>query len=149
LVTTNDTGLNQIFSNFSVRVYEKTNLGTSYEYYELVCNCDKELLKIELDNYNSVIASTDFIFAVFLLSTSSESLEETKIYPNPFKNKVTINTNIQFKEILLYDILGKQVYKSNNTQDFENYSSSLINGIYILKLTDQNDRSITRKLVKN
>ncbi|MBQ0788028.1 MAG: T9SS type A sorting domain-containing protein [Oceanihabitans sp.] len=145
LVITNDAGLNQIFSDFNVRIMEYLSL---YDDYELVCDCDAALLKQELDNYTNVIASTARLDGVELLSTNEYDIQETKVFPNPFKNNISIKTNSQISSVILYDILGKQVYSSNSLYEFERFSFSLKSGMYILNLTDTSQQSITRKLVK-
>ncbi|WP_456440332.1 T9SS type A sorting domain-containing protein [Psychroserpens sp.] len=147
-MTTNDAILNQIFIDYNVSIYEQVNIGTSYERFELLCDCDALVLKQELDTIDTIILSTDYLFMAFLLSIDENTLNETEIYPNPFENKVVIKTNSQLVSIDLFDILGKQVIKTNSKSDFESLAPLLIQGVYILKITDIDYKSITRKLIK-
>lgn len=64
-----------------------------------------------------------------------------KIYPNP-SNKGIVYFNSS-QDIVVFDILGKQIYTDNNTKSFD--TKNLQNGIYIIKTKS----GITRKLVVN
>lgn len=146
VVTTNDSGLNSIFENFNVRHFGALLPSTTN--YSLVCSCDATSLKVELENYSSVIALVDYQTSNFLLSTEDLDIEMTEIYPNPFKNKITLNTNSVLQAIEVYDILGKQMLKTNNKLVFESRAINLKSGIYILRLTDVDGKIITKKLIK-
>ena len=145
VVVTNNSSLSQIFIDYNVRYYAETFPST---YYELVCDCDAELLKQELDNLPSVVQFTEFVTYVFLLSTDDAQLVKAEVYPNPFKNVVKLKTSVPLSAILLYDVLGKQVVSANNVSTFEANAVNLKTGVYILRVTDINGNSITKKLVK-
>jgi len=149
IAVTNDGGLNQIFSDYNVRLYENVNVGTSYEQYELVCNCDANLLKQELDSYSTVVSITDYVYASFLLLTADIESQGVKIYPNPFTNTINLDTATPIKTIEVYKILGKRVHVSSKTRNFENFAPTLTRGIYLLKIINQNGQTSTKKLVKN
>lgn len=55
-----------------------------------------------------------------------------KVYPNPVSNALNIETDGKVNDIILYDVLGKEVMRTKKTNDID--VSSLNNGIYILKL---------------
>ncbi|WP_417195914.1 T9SS type A sorting domain-containing protein [Bizionia sp.] len=149
IAVTNDGGLNQIFSDYNVRLYENVNVGTSYEQYELVCNCDANLLKQELDSYSTVVSITDYVYASFLLLTADIESQGVKIYPNPFTNTINLDTVTPIKTIEVYNILGKRVHVSSKTRNFENFAPTLTRGIYLLKIINQNGQTSTKKLIKN
>jgi len=84
------------------------------------------------------------------LSVNSFSLDkEISIYPNLVKTNFEVKTNINIKNVSLYNLLGKEVTKnvtklSNNKYDISNLSS----GMYIAKITDDKGSFITKKLIK-
>lgn len=82
------------------------------------------------------------------LSKKKLEIENIKIYPNPFKDRVNIDTKSQIQDIELYNLLGKVIYKSTEVSDFEYFSESLPIGIYILKLVSEQDRTSILKLIK-
>ncbi len=80
---------------------------------------------------------------------SSSVIEGLNLYPNPVYNgKITITTkNDGEKEIIIFDLLGKKVIQTNlNANSRELNISSLIPGVYIIKINEQNS-SATRKLI--
>ncbi|WP_091423748.1 T9SS type A sorting domain-containing protein [Formosa sp. Hel1_31_208] len=145
VVVTNNSSLSQIFTNYNVRYYTEIFPST---YYELICDCDAELLKQELDNLTSVVQFTEFVSYVFLLSTDDPQLINAEVYPNPFKNVINLKASVPLSAILLYDVLGKQVVSAKNVSTFEADAINLKTGVYMLRLIDINGKSITKKLVK-
>lgn len=80
------------------------------------------------------------------LSIKTVKAEEVKIYPNPFKNQITINyKNREISEISVYNTIGqKQKFTYQKTGDFLILDlSHLSNGLYVLK-TDL----ILKKIIK-
>lgn len=81
-----------------------------------------------------------------VLSTDEFNLSEFKVYPNPVKDVLNIQTNnIDITSVTIYDILGKQILSSNNTNSVD--VSNLKNGMYLVKIT-ANNTSITKKIIK-
>ncbi len=81
------------------------------------------------------------------LSTSSQKKSEISIYPNPFQEKLYINTNgnhIQYLEI--YNTLGNIVYKNIHNSNEPINLSFLEKGFYILKIK-LNNEEITHKIM--
>jgi hypothetical protein len=151
IIETNDDGLNQIFSNFNVRGYELVD--NPYNGFNgnksIVCDCDADLLKLELESYDAVISDVYNVNSIMLLSVDEVTETAVSIYPNPFNNKVRIEINQPVENVMLYNILGKQVYKSASIKDLENFSSTLKSGVYLLKLLTSNGESMTKKLIKS
>lgn len=74
--------------------------------------------------------------------------KELKVYPNPSNNMLTIKTNIDFTQAIMFDVTGKKIhtiYKkdSNNTYDI----SFLKKGLYFLKI-NSSQVSKTVKIIK-
>ncbi|MGM0934298.1 MAG: T9SS type A sorting domain-containing protein [Bacteroidota bacterium] len=80
-------------------------------------------------------------------SQTEHSIDGLSIYPNPVTNgKVYINTTFNLeKEIEIYNVIGKPIYKTR-LRGKEMDVSTLSPGIYILKITENGNRA-TRKLV--
>ncbi len=83
------------------------------------------------------------------LSIDDATTESISIYPNPIKSLLNINLKSDVEtNVEIYDVLGKRVYtKMINTSKALNLQT-LKNGIYILKISQENS-SITKRLVKN
>ncbi|MEO1033731.1 MAG: T9SS type A sorting domain-containing protein [Bacteroidota bacterium] len=149
VITTNNADLNQIFTDNNVSYYELVNVGTSYERFELFCNCDVIVLKQELDQLSAVVSSTELLPMIVLLSIHEEIEATTNIHPNPFKNRVSIEVNKPVGRIALYDILGKSIYESSSIRHFEEFSLTLQPGVYVLRLITITGESLTKKLIKS
>ena len=148
VISTNNSDLNQIFTDFNVSTYQLVDSGTSYERFELFCNCDAMLLKQELEMISSIVLSTEYMYMSVLLSIQDDIETKVNIHPNPFKDKVSVEFNKPLENILLFDILGKQVYESSSIVDFESFTLTLKSGVYLLKLVTSNGETMTKKLIK-
>lgn len=80
------------------------------------------------------------------LGVKQNQIEGLKVYPNPVTNGTFyINTNANTtKEVVVYDVLGKQVVKTSTTNAVN--VSNLKGGVYIVKITEDG-KTATRKLV--
>jgi Secretion system C-terminal sorting domain len=83
------------------------------------------------------------------INNNQQLKSEIEIFPNPFKNSITINNKGDYsniKSIILYDLNGKILYSKNNFDN--NINSETLqfdenifknNGIYLLKVITKND----------
>jgi len=81
------------------------------------------------------------------LATDNIYLENNiYIYPNPVKSILNIRTNNnEINKIIIYNVLGKEVLKTNEaTIDFSTFE----NGLYIIKIKTNNNNIITKKIIK-
>lgn len=89
-----------------------------------------------------------YSFNETLLSTNNYLLKtQISIYPNPIKSSfnIEISNNLKLKKVMIFNTLGKQLLKSNNSLiDI----SSFQKGIYLAKIIT-NKGFITQKLIKN
>ena len=84
------------------------------------------------------------------LGINDTELSEFKVYPNPTNSIWNVKSkNQNIISIQVFDVLGKQVIDLNpHTSEVSIDASSLVNGIYLAKIT-YNKGSKTVKLVKN
>jgi plastocyanin len=87
-----------------------------------------------------------------------EAEPEISLSPNPFRNEVSIgfsdNANLKVNQISIYDISGKLVYvaESNQGEAIETMKinlADLLTGFYFVRISDQNDKTYTRKVLKD
>jgi hypothetical protein len=94
----------------------------------------------------------NFPFSLYLQGDSATALSNEQfeansfaMYPNPATDEVLIESNENIKEVLVYDVLGQQVLKTNS----DNFSvSELQSGVYVVKAIFENNTSITQKLIR-
>ncbi|MBC3844800.1 T9SS type A sorting domain-containing protein [Winogradskyella echinorum] len=80
------------------------------------------------------------------LSTESLEINDFKIYPNPAKDYITIESNVQISSVQVHDILGKKVISQNEITNNRLDVSSLNNGVYFIKV-NANGNTITKKII--
>ena len=84
-----------------------------------------------------------------VLGVEEFSLENSvSIFPNPTSNIITIDTSnkINVNSLELYNIVGKQVIKTNNVSTLD--LSELSSGVYMLRvITDSG--TLTKKVIRN
>ncbi len=101
------------------------------------------------DHYGYGVPDFEAAFNV-TLSNDEFELDSFSIFPNPVEDNLTIdiaNSNIKDYSISIYNILGKEVLKFDNTQTNVINVSSLNGGIYLLSLSNGNSKKVI-KLVK-
>lgn len=146
IITTNDPGLNQIFTNYNVFYYSQIYPNV----YDVVCNCDNVLLKAALDSYTSVIeaGSTHYSYEVYLNAAEFDKTSFS-IYPNPFTTTFTIESQQPIIQYSVFDITGKQLIKTAAKSEFDIQISKLNPGIFLLKLDYENGKSSNLRIIKN
>ena len=153
IIVTNDAGLNTIFTNYNVFYYTQTYPSAPagnalLRVYDVVCNCDKNLLKTALNNYTSIIQTTENINGGLILGNPNFTTSSATIHPNPFTDTFTIETNEAISNYSLYDISGKQIVTTNSNNELNSKSQELNAGFYILNLTFDNGQTANYKLIK-
>lgn len=86
-----------------------------------------------------------------VLGVEEENFNSTSIYPNPFKNLVTISSNSIVKKATIADMLGKtiRVIDNNSAEGLKEINlETLSNGIYFLNLEGDASQKKTIKLIK-
>ncbi len=84
------------------------------------------------------------------LNTLSETAKEIKIYPNPSKGVFIVDFNgLEIKEIILNDLFGQLILKENTSNSINLSIDNLKTGLYILIVTDKNNKSTFRKIISS
>jgi hypothetical protein len=80
---------------------------------------------------------------------AKETELEVKIYPNPTKDKLFIELPLEKRQenmiVSIYSITGQKIYERPYTPELS--LSNYTNGVYILQLTDKDNRSTVRKFL--
>lgn len=153
VITTNDAGLNTIFTTHNVYFYKQlfpSSMNNSLlRSYALACDCDATVLKTDLDAYIGVIELTEAVYieSQLLLSTPEAAFSDVKVYPNPVENVLNISNTTNIKSLEIYAIQGQKVL--TETSQFASIDmSKLKSGLYFVKLTDATNNSSTFKIIK-
>jgi len=80
------------------------------------------------------------------LSLNQNTLLNLSIYPNPTKNILKINSNTTISQIEIYNELGVVVLSNLNKNNID--ISTLDQGLYFIKVKDENDIYGIHKIIK-
>jgi len=78
---------------------------------------------------------------------SDKSASLVKVYPNPAQNDLYITGKPTLSKVVVYTVLGTQVKEYSNVLQSISISD-LKTGVYIIKLTDTNGKTVTSKFIK-
>ncbi len=107
-------------------------------------NMNANFIELKLENYPGYLAT----YRNVSLSTPEQSLAALKIYPNPVSDQLFIsNRNSKDLDIVIYDILGKQVLQKKSIEQSVDVSN-LLDGIYFLEINSDNGMRI-EKIIKS
>jgi photosystem II stability/assembly factor-like uncharacterized protein len=103
-------------------------------------------------NANSTTGGIFKFTGIPLKNPNFDSNNHISAYPNPTNGTIYLNSETSLiKEASVFDLLGKQVYKSNFSA-LNNVSldlKSLQSGVYLLKVTSDSGETETMKIMKN
>ena len=113
--------------------FARSNIDKFFVYNRELTVQEINLLK---DQHQAFLSVNDF---------NSPELLEAEIYPNPVQNVLNINVDNAIKSVEVFTLQGQKVLNSTSNQvDM----SSLNSGIYLVKITDENNSIATKKVVK-
>ncbi|MGY5354025.1 LamG-like jellyroll fold domain-containing protein [Wenyingzhuangia sp. IMCC45467] len=110
--------------------------------------------ELKIFNYALNASEVEELYENVLLSNNNIKLNKVKIFPNPIKDKINIilpNSKSSTLNVLIKDITGREVLKSNEIYDNNgvftfNISDKILPGVYILSVVD-NNVNINKKIV--
>jgi hypothetical protein len=153
IITTNDIGLNQIFINHNVIHYQQVSSNSTnpevLKIYTIACNCNANLLRNDLDAYSNVINYTEPMPASYLLNSQHFNKKDIKIYPNPFKDAITIETDLTINNYIVFDLIGKKIIETKTAEILNSELKKLNSGTYLLQLQTEDGSLLSKKLIKN
>jgi hypothetical protein len=87
----------------------------------------------------------------YIISDGVLNTQETKTasqinFINPFSNELNFNSNEKIKQIEIYDESGRLILKENDKKQVN--TSHLNKGVYIIKITTDSNKIISKKAIK-
>lgn len=122
---------------------------TIYQPFEIIESDSTILGWVRLKQENNHLIICDYAYTQpFLTDIETYNLKEINIYPNPFKNEISIKlTKTSDYSIEVYNIDGKKVYSSFSQNSFDVNLSFLPSGIYILNINNESE-NYQQKIIK-
>ncbi|MBB3122643.1 hypothetical protein FHS04_000131 [Mesoflavibacter sabulilitoris] len=141
-----------VTGNFSIpgnAIIGSTRMRVSMKYNASPASCESFSYG-EVEDYTVNITEPS-------LSNNQFTINDVKIYPNPFNNSFNISLSSNFIghkiEVSVYDMRGRLIIQENSVFDQKAISvdklKSISNGTYFIKIKDlENQQLITKKLIK-
>jgi hypothetical protein len=83
------------------------------------------------------------------MDNTEELLYKVELTPNPASAELTISSSVLIKNIVVFDIMGQKVLSSSVMADYTKIDiSKLPEGVYIAKITFNNNKVISKKFIK-
>lgn len=145
-------GTQSINSEYELKEFDFSNVSLADENENFKVRFRFNGINMTEDAGKKVVFNNIAISAVDKNVLSADEYQEEeqslRIYPNPAKDKIKIFSTSTIKNVLVYNVLGKLVYKSsknlnNSTVDISNLSK----GIYFVKVFSDGS-SKTKKILK-
>ncbi|WOC40276.1 M23 family metallopeptidase [Polaribacter sp. HL-MS24] len=151
----------QLGYNFNLKVYRPDNsiaynwnrnltqdYSSSYWWYNGTVDIEGQWL-VECSLSTGEIVNHYFIVDNSL-STNDYLIEKTRIYPNPSKENLFINSKVRVNKAIIRDVLGKEIFEYDikfiGTKKIS--TSFFSKGLYFLTVFDENSNSATYKILK-
>jgi len=97
-------------------------------------------------NWTNIDAIASFSTDCSTLAIEDVSIQNINVYPNPTTNLIKIRSSAIINKIELYDLIGKQVLLTKQTNQID--VSHLPSGIYLLKASIKNKTLIKKIIIK-
>lgn len=139
-------GMSQLlgdFQNLTNNSYQQAELLfpiwiSGFYHFGFHCYSDMQMFNLYLDDISIEIDHIN--------NADQKNNVNILVYPNPAHNQVFIESTENIMSVEVFDITGKCVIKTGNTNTIS--LSSLQNGSYILKITGSNTVSMIRLMVE-
>ena len=115
------------------------------EDYNLLTNYD-EIRKSELDFERNNWLLGEIVLNSYTLGVKETNPLSFSIYPNPTSNTLIISGSESPLTISIYNILGKEVISTNNTNNIN--VQALPSGVYVIRISDGVGQT-NRRFIKN
>ena len=151
-----NTNGNSMLDGSGDKVFEQWALDLLYSWHLSDPVSQKEIDRNNVifthqNNRNPFIDHPEFILSIWgnvLATTTFENIKNISMYPNPVKNNFVYFSATQDLNVIVYDVLGKQVLIENLTVDKNFINVSNLNkGIYLINLNTSQGTTI-KKLIK-
>lgn len=106
---------------------------------------------------DTVLESLDYNGDIFITKLSDANMgipeplnhEEIKIYPNPVKDLISIESKNKISTVSIIDLSGKLIQKKivNSTKTQFN-TNNLTKGVYVIEITNDKGQKISKKIIK-
>jgi len=144
-----------MFDGSSDHAFEDTFLNILYQWHTDDPVSQREIdrnnaIYVRQNNRNPYIDHPEYVLSIWntTLSTSDFNRNSISMYPNPVKTNTVHFKTTKDLEVIVYDVLGKQILTQKITSSKNTVNVANLNkGIYIVRLISEYGE-VTKKLIK-
>lgn len=108
---------------------------------------DREIVTTDIDIVSSIGTQTVSVTYDNTLGIADNEVNSYEIYPNPTNGNIVVKgENISLVEV--YNLCGQKVLSVNGSDNVNVNMSSLLSGVYMVKVIDVNGNSTVNKVIK-
>jgi hypothetical protein len=140
------------FNNISTGYYNEVNsipaqIPAEVDFYNFGFAGNTVAATYVIDDFKVQATAEDDLLSVDDLTIQSINVS---LFPNPVNDVLTLQTNSSVKEVTIFNTLGQDVFTNNSSFVGENDMdvSNLDTGMYIINITTNDGRTITKKFLK-
>jgi hypothetical protein len=105
------------------------------------------IMTTDKDRFTTRIDYIQSPFSIGINSTSRKS--KFNIFPNPANQKITIESDLEFQTVLIYNTIGQEVANYVNPTALTFNIQNLPQGIYVLKAITKQGEEFTKRIIIN
>ena len=131
-----------------VIVFTDANIGSDIP---VVIDASTILSGVDAGNYTLSLTGAPTSTANITNQTgiNSDLNNSFKVYPNPFKNNISIHNANGLGRVVITNIIGKVMINVNlNGSESHNFETNFPSGIYLVVITDINDNKVVYRMVR-
>ncbi len=144
-------GNGSLYSNWGTMPAQPDNYSNNQDHLTIIIGPP-----VNYSLWNDLSSTTGLYYLIehntIVSIQNSELKTNISIYPNPFKNFITVynGTSVAIDRIDIFNLMGQKIKTFNRNEIINNEInvSSLDNGSYILKVHFDNGELISKKIVK-
>lgn len=147
----------------AIRLHIGGTESDNWQYNCAVTSGDAATISAAVNNINNWVNNNDAAYVPVApacswsvtcvpLNTNEFSLEEKiSLSPNPVQKDriLTINNNSQntITSVEVFDVIGKKTYSTDTVTETIQFPNTIPSGMYFVKITDNKNNSITKKVI--
>ncbi|MBT3385440.1 MAG: T9SS type A sorting domain-containing protein [Prolixibacteraceae bacterium] len=97
----------------------------------------------------TLTADTSWLKVLIPVGINNQELNEFRIYPNPAKNRIFVDTKNEPVDLKVFNISGNLIFEKNDFQSDWIEISEFTGGIYLFRIIRKNSEIINKKVIFN
>jgi hypothetical protein len=134
-------------TNLIQDMVSNTNYGFMLNMQDEI-NYYKSLMFASSDNANSTKCPVlNITYSTPSAIYSYTNTNKINVYPNPYTNVLNIESDLEIKKVILYDLLGNSIFEDKVSTKTYSFNKEIENGMYFIGVYGENNLFISLKKI--